>query len=173
MQESNLVQSKPQAGSRMSQSSQDNWSDDWDESEEAPIEPISRARAEQLFGARAMQDSPVTPFKVVRWQALVTILATLLWSVLGKADASHSAAISAFLGGLLCVVPSAMFAMRLKVQAQRIAISSLVVGEAMKVLATIVLFTMVAYLYKEVQWGPLLLTYVLALKVYWLALIVK
>jgi ATP synthase protein I len=50
---------------------------------------------------------------------------------------------------------------------------ALVTGELLKIIATIAMFILVIKFYPDLDWLPLLLTYVLALKCYWLALILR
>ncbi len=45
-----------------------------------------------------------------------------------------------------------------------------VVGEVLKMGATIALFVVIAVWYPGVHWVPLLVTYLLVLKTYWIAL---
>ena len=47
------------------------------------------------------------------------------------------------------------------------------VGEAVKVATTIALFVAIAFGYPGVHWIALLVTFVLTLKVYWLAMALK
>jgi len=49
-------------------------------------------------------------------------------------------------------------------------IASWVIGEAMKMGATIAMFVAIAYGFKGVLWVPLLVTYLIALKTYWIAM---
>jgi ATP synthase protein I len=49
----------------------------------------------------------------------------------------------------------------------------LVTGEIIKIIATTAMFFLVIVFYPDLDWLPLLLTYVLALKCYWLAWILR
>jgi ATP synthase protein I len=55
----------------------------------------------------------------------------------------------------------------------RLAVAGLVTGEIIKIIATIAMFFLVIVFYPDLDWLPLLLTYVLALKCYWLAWILR
>ncbi|APR97408.1 ATP synthase subunit I [Pandoraea thiooxydans] len=70
-------------------------------------------------------------------------------------------------------MPGVFFALRLKVSRDRLTVSSLVIGEAIKVMTTIALFVAIATLYPAVHWVALLTTFVLVLKAHWLALAIK
>ena len=61
-----------------------------------------------------------------------------------------------------------MFKRKAKSGAETIA--SWVIGEAMKMGATIAMFVAIAYGFKGVLWIPLLVTYLIALKTYWIAM---
>ena len=76
------------------------------------IVPLTRAEAEKLFGPNVSRPSRVTPFKVVAAQMVLSLGATLLWWLFYKPPGA--AALSAFLGGAICWVPSALFAARLE-----------------------------------------------------------
>jgi len=141
----------------------------WDEDDGAPEEivALSREEAERLFGPGVSRPSRVTPMRVVGAQCLVTVCSMVVCGVL-----SHQAlvaALSALVGGVICWVPSAVFAMQLKARA-RTSIGAWMLAEGIKLGLTIAMFILVAVYFKEVRWLPLLVTYVLALKTYWLAL---
>jgi ATP synthase protein I len=54
-----------------------------------------------------------------------------------------------------------------------LAVAGLVTGEIIKIIATIAMFFLAIVFYPDLDWLPLLLTYVLALKCYWLAWILR
>src|SRR5215475_2159008 len=143
--------------------------DAWDvEQQDNNIVPLTRAEAEKLFGPNVSRPSRVTPYKVVAAQMVLSLGATLLWWLFYKPPGD--AALSAFLGGAICWVPSALFAARLKAKSGAETIMSWMIGEALKMGATIAMFVVIAYGYHGVQWVPLLVTYLVALKTYWIAL---
>ncbi|ANH31317.1 ATP synthase [Ralstonia solanacearum] len=65
------------------------------------------------------------------------------------------------------MVPSAWFALRLSKAQGFESIARLVVGEAIKVLGTVALLVVVVVTFKGLHWAPLLITLILALKMYW------
>ncbi|QYD69116.1 ATP synthase subunit I [Paraburkholderia edwinii] len=143
--------------------------DAWDvEQQDNNIVPLTRAEAEKLFGPNVSRPSRVTPYKVVAAQMVLSLGATLLWWLFYKPPGD--AALSAFLGGAICWVPSALFAARLKKLSGAETVMSWMIGEALKMGATIAMFVAIAYGYHGVQWVPLLVTYLVALKTYWIAL---
>jgi ATP synthase protein I len=142
--------------------------DAWDAELDNNIVPLTRAEAEKLFGPNVSRPSRVTPYRVVIAQMVLSLGATLLWWLFYKPPGA--AALSAFLGGAICWVPSALFAARLKKLSGGATVMSWMIGEALKMGATIAMFVAIAFGYHDVQWVPLLVTYLVALKTYWIAL---
>lgn len=162
------------------QSEQDPKRDRWDDEEKAepPVRALSHDEAVALFGEQALRASRITPFSIVLGQVAITLLCALGWFVgswytgTGTASAGQ-AALSALLGGGVCVVPSAWFAMRLSGARGFESIARLVVGEAIKVLGTVALLVVVVVVFKGLHWPPLLITLILALKMYWVGLALR
>ncbi|CAG9194729.1 ATP synthase protein I [Paraburkholderia tropica] len=146
---------------------------DADQQDNNDIVPLTRIEAEQLFGAQVSRPSRVTPFRVVAAQVVLSLVATLLWWLFYKppvAAAPSSVPLSALLGGAICWVPGALFAARLKQLSGAGTVMNWMLGEAFKMGATIAMFVAIAFWYRDVQWIPLLITYLIALKTYWIAL---
>ncbi|WGS42087.1 ATP synthase subunit I [Burkholderia sp. JSH-S8] len=142
--------------------------DDWDaEQQDENIVPLTRAEAERLFGPNVSRPSRITPYKVVIAQVALSLVATLAWWLFSKSPGA--AAQSAFLGGAIGWVPSALFVARLKAGGSA-TVMSWVAGEALKLCVTIGMFAAVAFGYAGVHWVPLLVTYLVVLKTYWIAL---
>ena len=141
----------------------------WDvEQQDNNIVPLTRAEAEKLFGPNVSRPSRVTPFKVVAAQMVLSLGATLVWWLFYKPPGA--AALSAFLGGAICWVPGALFAARLRTLSGAETAMSWMIGEALKMGTTIAMFVAIAFWYHDVRWVPLLVTYLIALKTYWIAL---
>jgi len=142
--------------------------DDWDaEQQDDNIVPLTRAEAERLFGPGVSRLPRVTPYKVVIAQVALSLVATLAWWLFSKSPGA--AAQSAFLGGAIGWLPSALFVARMKAGGAA-TVMSWVAGEALKLGVTIGMFVAVAYGYAGVHWVPLLVTYLVVLKTYWIAL---
>ena len=153
------------------------WDNDLEDSEEL-IKALSREELEHLLGAKALRPSRLTVKRILLIQIAVTLLSGLAWSAKGKAFSLDSPAISALLGGLVAVIPAFMFAMRARVMTGGVnvagaSILALVTGELLKIIATVAMFALVVVFYPGLVWFPLLLTYVLTLKCYWLAWIFR
>jgi ATP synthase protein I len=154
-----------------------NRNDELADSEEY-AKPLTRAEMEALLGRALLRPSRVTVKGLLILQGLVTIISGLAWSATGNQFGLGSSAISAIFGGLIAVVPGILFAARAKVLSTRanalgLTVFALVTGELLKIIATIAMFILVIMFYPDLDWLPLLLTYVLALKCYWLAFILR
>jgi ATP synthase protein I len=103
--------------------------------------------------------------RLVLLQLLTTILAGAVAGMLGG---SH-ALISALLGGLCCVVPNGLLALRLYSNARRskaVNPMSFLIGEFIKIALTIALLAAVAWLYRDLNWLALIAAFIVALKSY-------
>jgi ATP synthase protein I len=158
------------------------WDNDLDNSEELP-KPLTRAELEVILGSEALKPSIISVKRLFALQAFVTMLSCFAWgwSVKGKPFGLDSSAISALLGGLIAIIPAGLFAIRARLLTKkviesgvaRLAVAGLVTGEIIKIIATIAMFFLAIVFYPDLDWLPLLLTYVLALKCYWLAWILR
>ncbi|MPV59817.1 ATP synthase subunit I [Burkholderia sp. HI2761] len=143
--------------------------DEWDaEQQDNTIVPLTRAEAETLFGPDVSRPSRVTPYRVVIAQVVLSLVATLAWWLFSSKPPG-AAAQSAFMGGAIGWLPSALFAARLR-RGGADTVMGWVVGEVVKMGATIAMFVAIAVWYPGVHWVPLLITYLLVLKTYWIAL---
>lgn len=105
-----------------------------------------------------------TPFIVVALQVAAGAACAGLWGVF----AGGRAAYSALLGAAVCVVPGALFALRLaRAKAQQDGyVFAFFAGEGIKVLLTIALFAAVAVFHPDADWLALLTTFIAVLQVY-------
>lgn len=107
--------------------------------------------------------------RVVLLQLAVTIVAGIVAGALGGMPALWSA----LLGGLCCVVPNGLFALRLFAGAQRTGGAnpmSFFIGEFIKIALTVALLGAIAWLYRDLNWLALIAGFVVALKSYILLL---
>jgi ATP synthase protein I len=103
--------------------------------------------------------------RIVSLQVLATAVAGVIAALLGGIPAMFSAV----LGGLCCVVPNALFALRLFAGAQRPGASSpmtFFVGEFVKIALTVGFLGAIAWLYHDLNWLALLCGFIVALKSY-------
>ena len=149
--------------------------DDWDEPKEEVYRVLSKAEMVALQQSNAKKYPALSPWKIVLAQVLVTVVSMVVWSLFGEPVGVSLYTQSAFLGGLISVLPSALFLARLEMAKKTQILkpgnylAALVSGEFIKIAVTLMLFLGVAYMIPGVLWVPLLVTYVLALKCVWLA----
>jgi ATP synthase protein I len=147
--------------------------DAWDaEQQDKQFVPLTRAEAEKLFGPDVSRPSRVTPFKVVAAQLVLSLAVALVWWLFYEPPraAALSALLSALLGGAVCWVPSALFAARLKAAGGAGSILTWMIGEMLKMGVTVAMFVAIALWYHDVRWLPFLVTFLVTLQTYWLAL---
>ena len=107
-------------------------------------------------------------FKVI----LLQVVATVVASVAGGLVNGSSGAISAALGGLACVLPNLLFALRLKFVSARRGSSfavNFLLGELFKLAAVFGLLFVIAKEYDDLHWPSLLIGLVLATQALFLA----
>ena len=149
--------------------------DEWDKPEEEVFRVYSKAEIDALQQQNASKYRALSPWKIILAQVLVTLVSMVIWSIFGEPVGVSLYTQSAFLGGLISVLPSALFLTRLELakKSQRLNpgsfLAALVSGEFIKIAVTLMLFVGIAYLVPGVLWVPLLVTYLLALKCVWLA----
>ncbi|WP_114636157.1 ATP synthase subunit I [Polynucleobacter necessarius] len=149
---------------------------EWDEPEEEVIRVYSREEIVALQQSNASKYRALSPWKIVLTQLLITAISMVIWSFFGEPVGVSLYTQSAFLGGLISVLPTTLFLIRLELakKSQRRLnsgrfLAALVSGEFIKIVVTLMLFIGVAYFIPGVLWVPLLVTYLLALKCVWLA----
>ena len=94
---------------------------------------------------------------------------TLFVAVVAGVLGSVPAALSAAFGGLAVVVPNALFALRLSFETRRpggATVHGFFIGEFAKLAATVGLLFVVAGAYRDLDWLPLIVGFVAALKSY-------
>lgn len=108
--------------------------------------------------------------------AYLQLGATVLAIIIAAALFGVPGAISAAGGGLACVLPSWMFALRLiqiTRRAGQASVFAFVLGELLKVASIVGLLVLVWALYPALHWGSMLLGLILALKANLFAFLVK
>ncbi|MGI4848477.1 MAG: ATP synthase subunit I [Janthinobacterium lividum] len=103
-------------------------------------------------------------FHLVLLQLATTIITALIAGLISGSPAL----ISALLGGLCCVVPNALFAVRLFASAQKGAANPVTFffGELIKIALTIAALGAVVWLYRDLNWLALIAAFIVALKSY-------
>jgi ATP synthase protein I len=109
--------------------------------------------------------------KSVVLQAIVSLGVALIALALGGLDAG----LSALLGGLVCVVPNALFAFRLTWQMRRTGhadAASFLIGEFVKLGLSIALLFAIGMHFRHLNWLALLVGLIAALKSYVVAFLI-
>ena len=103
--------------------------------------------------------------RVVLLQLLTTVITGLIAGLIG----GWHALLSALLGGLCCVVPNGLFALRLLINARKpgaVNPMTFFIGEFIKIALTVALLGAVVWLYRDLNWLALLAAFIVALKSY-------
>ena len=147
---------------------------EWDEVEDE-FPRRSKEEIARIVGDKNLLPKKISPWLVVKFQVVLTILFTIL-SVLGSSPVGWNLlAKSVLAGGVVGIVPTAIFALRLdlankagKAHAGGYVVA-LVSGEFIKIMTTIGLVVAIAWNVPTLRWLPMLGMYVLTIKCYWLA----
>ena len=103
--------------------------------------------------------------RVVLLQLATTVAAACVAGLIG----GPTALISALLGGLCCVIPNGLFALRLFSNAQSVNGAnpmSFFIGEFVKIALTVALLGATAWLYHDLNWLAMIAAFIVALKSY-------
>lgn len=103
--------------------------------------------------------------QVVLLQFTATVIAALIAGAIGGMHALFSA----LLGGLCCLVPNGLFALRLFISARKpgaVNPMTFFIGELIKIALTIALLGAVAWLYHDLNWLAMIVAFIVALKSY-------
>ena len=103
-------------------------------------------------------------FRLVLLQIAMTLIVSMAAGILG----GMSAATSALLGGMCCVLPNGLFALRLHFDALRGKANpmSFFIGEFVKIALTVTLLVAVVWMVPDLNWLALIAGFVVALKSY-------
>ena len=88
--------------------------DDWDEPKEEVYRVLSKAEMVALQQSNAKKYPALSPWKIVLAQVLVTVVSMVVWSIFGEPVGVSLYTQSAFLGGLISVLPTTLFLTRLE-----------------------------------------------------------
>jgi ATP synthase protein I len=153
--------------------------DPWEEPEE---EFLRRSREEMvgILGEERLLPKKISPWLVVKLQSLLTILFTIM-SVLisNEKSINNPLVLSVIAGGIVGVVPTSIFALRLTLAEKARGtntgtyVVALVSGEFIKIVTTVCLVVAFAWFMTNLHWLVMLGMYVVTLKCYWLAWFIK
>ena len=103
--------------------------------------------------------------RVVLLQLSATVIVSIVAGLIGGVPALFST----LLGGLCCVVPNGLFALRLFANAQKPGGANpmtFFIGELIKIALTVALLGAIAWLYRDLNWLALIVGFIVALKSY-------
>jgi ATP synthase protein I len=103
--------------------------------------------------------------RIILLQLAASVVAAIIAGLLG----GMPALISALLGGLCCVVPNGLFALRVFANVQKSGGAnpmSFFIGEFIKIILTVALLGAVAWLYRDLNWLAMIAAFIVALKSY-------
>lgn len=140
---------------------------DTDELDESGFKQLSAEEAQALL----QRQPPLSPWRVVLWQAVVGLLVTLLaWGL----TQNRVAGVSAAYGAMAVVLPAALFARGLSRQRfaanAGAALSGFFVWEMVKIAVTVAMLVIAPRLILNLNWLALLAGFVVTMKVYWVAM---
>lgn len=140
------------------------FADETDEALEPDFKPLTAEQARQW-----RESNPsLSPWRIVGWQALAGALAALLaWVLSGRSEVAWSTGY----GALAVVIPAALLARGLSRQAgvAGAALAGFFVWELVKVVLTVAMLLVAPKLVPHLSWLALLAGFVVAMKVYWVA----
>jgi len=140
---------------------------DTDELDESGFKQLSAEEAQALL----QRQLPLSPWRVVLWQAVVGLLVALLaWGL----TQNRVAGVSAAYGAMAVVLPAALFARGLSRQRYAAnagaALSGFFVWEMVKIAVTVAMLVLAPRLILNLNWLALLAGFVVTMKVYWVAM---
>ncbi len=152
-------------------------SQSWDvlDEQENAFKVYSREEMDALKRANRKAFFSLSPWVIIGLQVATTLAMALIWSFFANPQELKPCFFSALLGGFIGFFPATLFALRLSVSKRQknqnpgSLLAAVVSGEFLKIVVTIALFVWVALSIPDLQWIPLLITYLVTLKCYLLA----
>ena len=148
-----------------------------DEVDELEYSQLSKEQAQTLFTNNQLTPRVSNPWQIIKFQSLLTIAFTIVSAIYSLFFDTFDSMFSVVLGGLLGVIPSTVFIIRVKIYKygsdSRKFLSSLVYAEVIKITLTVTIILMVVRLYPNLNWLCFLGMYLITLQSYWLIGFVK
>ncbi len=152
-------------------------SQSWDvlDEQENAFKVYSREEMDALKRANRKAFFSLSPWVIIGLQVATTLAMALVWSIFANPQELRPCFFSALLGGFIGFFPATLFALRLSVSKRQknqnpgSLLAAVVSGEFLKIVVTIALFVGAALSIPDLQWIPLLITYLVTLKCYLLA----
>ena len=152
-------------------------SQSWDvlDEQENAFKVYSREEMNALKRANRKAFFSLSPWAIIGLQVAATLVMAVIWCVFANPQGLKLYFFSALLGGFIGFFPATLFALRLSVSKRQknqnpgSLLAAIVSGEFLKIVVTIALFVGVALSIPDLQWIPLLITYLVTRKCYLLA----
>ena len=148
---------------------------EWDEVEDDSFKTLNKEEMDALRRAKPRNFATMNAWWIVFSQVLITLAIAAACYVFSSLADKSVYTYSALVGGLIGFLPSALFLMRIEAAKKSVKsspggfLAAVVSGEFIKILATVVLFIGFALKQPDLNWIPLLVTYLATLKCYLLA----
>jgi ATP synthase protein I len=144
------------------------WDDEQDEAAKQAIEPLTREQAQALKA----KTHPVSPWRVIAVQAAVGVVVAALAGLLTQ---RMEVAWSALYGCATVVVPGVLMARgmtsRISSMSPGTSAVSFMLWEMVKIAVSVVMLMLANRIVQPLSWPALLVSLVVCMKVYWLALL--
>ncbi len=152
-------------------------SQSWDvlDEQENAFKVYTREEMDALKRVNQKTFFSLSPWAIIGFQVAATFVMAVIWSFFANPQEAKLYFFSALWGGFIGFFPATLFALRLSVskkqrnQSPGSLLAAVVSGEFVKIAVTIALFVWVALSIPDLQWIPLLVTYLVTLKCYLLA----
>lgn len=148
--------------------------DDQDELFDKEFIPLDQARAEQIFSPQSLRQQVKSPWEIVKLQVITTFWFTIFAVIWGLIKTNNGLFISVLCGGLVGILPTIAFIMRLGIHHRNRKnnasqfVGRLMMAEVIKISITLILIVLVVVLYADLEWLPFLAMYIITLQSYWL-----
>ncbi|MGC4079028.1 MAG: ATP synthase subunit I [Rubrivivax sp.] len=146
----------------------DPWEDDEDATDLADFKPLTREEARIL----RQKNPPLSPWRVILVQAGVGVVVSLLAALI---TGSPAAGWSALYGAATVVLPSALMARgatsRFSIMSPGSGAVSFMLWESVKIAVSVAMLMLASKLVQDLSWPALLVSLVLCIKTYWVALL--
>lgn len=140
---------------------------------------LTREQALGIFSEKDLSPQVSSPWKIVKFQCVLTITVTMLSIVWSMFFYTEGLVVSVLLGGVLGVIPTSAFIIRVnlfKKTQSRFAnrfVSTLVYAEVIKITLTLTIMMLTIRLFPNLNWLCFLGMYVITLQSYWLIGFIK
>ena len=140
---------------------------------------LSKQEVEAIFTQKELTPKVSSPWQIVKFQCYLTFAFTIVSSIYSLIVGINDVVFSVFLGGILGVIPSTVFIIRVRFKKFGLGltagsfVSALVYAEVIKITLTFTIILLVVRFYPNLNWLCFLGMYLITLQSYWLIGFVK